>query len=106
MIDDTCYFLGFDDFSSAIFVWAALNNHRIQKLLDSIAFKDAKRPFTKGLLMRIDLTNLLNDLGYDELLKYILEVDSNLSKFISKEQWLRFTLNINNKSGYNQLELF
>lgn len=100
-------FLGFDDFSNAIFVWAALNNHRIQKFLDAIAFKDAKRPFTKGLLMRIDFATLVNDLDYNEVLKYILEVDSKLQNFISEEHWLKFTRSISiNASGGRQLELF
>lgn len=107
MIDDTCYLLGFDDFSYAIFVWTALNNYRIQKLLDSIAFKDAKRPFTKRLLMRIALATLVNNLDYSEVVEYILKVDSKLRRFISKEHWLQFTHYINNNEPKeNQLELF
>lgn len=107
MIDDTCYLLGFDDFSYAIFVWTALNNYRIQKLLDSIAFKDAKRPFTKRLLMRIALATLVNNLDYSEVLEYILKVDNKLRRFISKEHWLQFTHYINaNAPKENQLELF
>jgi hypothetical protein len=55
MLDDTCYFLGFDDRQTALLVTFLLNALPMQELLESLAFTDAKRPFTKELLSRLDL---------------------------------------------------
>ena len=56
MLDDTCYFLGFDDRDTALLVAFLLNSPPMLEFLESIAFNDAKRPFTKDLLMRLDLS--------------------------------------------------
>ena len=37
MLDDTCYFLGFDDISEALIVLAILNSSYTQDLLRTIA---------------------------------------------------------------------
>ena len=55
MLDDTCYFIGFDTFEQAEFVWRLLNTELVTNFLKSISFKDAKRMITKEILMRIDL---------------------------------------------------
>ena len=55
MLDDTCYFLGLDSRSTALLVVFLLNSVPVLEFLDSIAFADAKRPFTKELLMRLNL---------------------------------------------------
>jgi len=106
MIDDTCYFLGFEYFPYSIFVWSMLNNYRVQNLLDNITFKDSKRTFTKEILMRIDLNALANDLDFDELLEDISEIDIELSKFVSKKSWKEFKNLINTNTPERQLTLF
>ena len=57
MLDDTCYFLGFDSVDEAICVHHLLNGTEIQNLLNSLVFWDAKRVITKDVLMRLDYGN-------------------------------------------------
>ena len=58
MLDDTCYFIGFDTLEQAEYVWNLLNTDIVKKLLKSISFGDAKRMITKEILMRIDLNKV------------------------------------------------
>ena len=55
MLDDTCYFIGFDTLEQAEYVWKLLNTDIVADFLKSISFKDSKRMITKDILMRIDL---------------------------------------------------
>ncbi|MGB0862990.1 MAG: hypothetical protein ACPGXZ_08720 [Saprospiraceae bacterium] len=55
MLDDTCYFIGFDNLKDAQIAQKLLNSSLVQDFLVSIIFKDAKRSITKDILMRIDL---------------------------------------------------
>lgn len=55
MLDDTCYFLSFDNYNHAYTCMLILNCDKVQEFLVSIAFVDSKRPFTKKILERIDL---------------------------------------------------
>ncbi len=67
MLDDTCYFLGFDTYLDALFTASLLNSPIIKRFLQSIAFTDAKRPYTKKVLMRIDLTQAASMLSFEEI---------------------------------------
>lgn len=58
MLDDTCYFIGFDTLEQAEYIWNLLNTDIVENLLKSISFSDAKRMITKDILMRIDLKKL------------------------------------------------
>lgn len=58
MVDDTCYFLGFDKYRDALFTASLLNSELVKRLLRAIVFADAKRPYTKEVLMRIDLARV------------------------------------------------
>lgn len=58
MLDDTCYFIGFDTLEQAEYIWNLLNTDIVVNLLKSISFNDAKRMITKDILMRIDLKKL------------------------------------------------
>lgn len=58
MLDDTCYFLSFNNATEAIITTALLNNPICLSFLKSIAFLDSKRPYTKEVLKRIDLLKL------------------------------------------------
>lgn len=58
VLDDTCYFLPFDDPAEALVVWAALSSPASTELIESFVFWDSKRPITKKLLSRIDLNHL------------------------------------------------
>lgn len=58
MLDDTCYFIGFDTLEQAEYIWNLLNTDIVVNLLKSISFNDAKRMITKDILMRIDFKKL------------------------------------------------
>lgn len=60
MLDDTCYFLSFDSYDMAYVCMLLLNSQLVQNFLYSISFKDAKRPYTKKILKRLDLKKCVN----------------------------------------------
>ena len=64
MLDDTCYFIGFDTLEQAEYIWNLLNTEIVEKLLKSISFSDAKRMITKDILMRIDLKKVAQIIDY------------------------------------------
>jgi len=57
LLDDTCYFIGFDTFEEAQDVQNLLNQFETQAFIESFMFTDSKRVITKELLMRINLPN-------------------------------------------------
>ncbi|TAE20753.1 MAG: SAM-dependent methyltransferase [Candidatus Kapaibacterium sp.] len=59
MLDDTCYFLGFDTLEEAQRIHQAFQRPEVASFLAATAFLDAKRPFTKELLMRLDIGQLV-----------------------------------------------
>ena len=67
MLDDTCYFIGFETLIEAEITRILLNKEMTQNFIQSIAFKDAKRMITKELLMRIDLNEIINETDIYEL---------------------------------------
>ena len=67
MLDDTCYFIGFDTLIEAAITRVLLNKEITQNFIQSIAFKDAKRMITKDLLMRIDLNVIIKKVEFNEL---------------------------------------
>ena len=67
MLDDTCYFIGFDTLIEAEITRFLLNKEGTQEFIQSIAFKDAKRMITKDLLMRINLHEIISHTNFDEL---------------------------------------
>lgn len=69
MLDDTCYFLGFDDLISAVAIHTLLNSDVVESFLQSITFSDAKRMITKDALMRIDLRRVLDIVNSETIVK-------------------------------------
>ncbi|GHV11088.1 restriction endonuclease NspV [Fibrobacterales bacterium] len=57
LLDDTCYFIGFDTLEEAQAVQSSLNNPEIQEFIESFMFTDSKRAITKELLMRINFSS-------------------------------------------------
>lgn len=55
MFDDTCYVLGFEAYADALFTATLLHHRSVRSLLGALVFHDAKRPYTKSTLMRINL---------------------------------------------------
>ncbi|MBN1947564.1 MAG: hypothetical protein JW797_17985 [Bradymonadales bacterium] len=66
MLDDTCYYLPCRSQAQAALVTGLLNHPTCLGFLDSLLFRDAKRPVTKRLLQRIDLKALIRHLGPDQ----------------------------------------
>lgn len=66
MLDDTCYFLSFDELLPAVKAWIAVNSVPAREFLASVAFLDAKRPYTKDVLMRLDLDAISNEIDINE----------------------------------------
>jgi hypothetical protein len=58
MLDDTCYMIGFDKIEFAVYALMLLNAEITKQFLKSVTFSDAKRTFTKDVLMRIGLLAL------------------------------------------------
>lgn len=71
MLDDTCYMLGFDTIDFAVYTLILLNTQITTEFLQSITFSDAKRTFTKDVLMRIDLQKLSSQFSIQELKKEV-----------------------------------
>ena len=90
MLDDTCYLLGFDKIEYAVYVLILLNSNKSMQFLQSITFTDAKRTFTKDVLMRIDLLKLA--LNMDKLdLKKELDRLNELYQFnLTLDLWNNF----------------
>ncbi|MDR2963624.1 MAG: SAM-dependent methyltransferase [Bacteroidales bacterium] len=57
LLDDTCYFIGFDTFEEAQKIQNLLNQPETQEFIESFMFTDSKRAITKDLLMRIGFKN-------------------------------------------------
>jgi hypothetical protein len=70
MLDDTCYFLSFDNIADAIITLSLLNSPQCLAFLKSVAFLDSKRPYTKEVLKRIDLAKLSNLVKFDYVSKF------------------------------------
>jgi hypothetical protein len=59
MLDDTCYFIGFNSLTDAMITQFLLNKPEMQNFITSFMFTDSKRAITKDLLMRIGLKKVI-----------------------------------------------
>ena len=82
MLDDTCYFIGFDKLKLAEIAHYLLNSDLIQKFLKSIIFSDSKRSVNKDTLMRIDLQTAFEKAEFEKAKKVI--------KTLEIEDWEEF----------------
>jgi hypothetical protein len=57
LLDDTCYFIGFETLEEAQNIQNTLNQPEIQEFIKSFMFVDEKRAITKELLMRVGFAN-------------------------------------------------
>ena len=90
MLDDTCYFIGFDKIEYAVYAIILLNSKTTEAFLKSITFSDAKRVFTKDLLMRLDLLNLAKLISRIEIEEQIIFLNDKYSLNINLSQWESF----------------
>jgi hypothetical protein len=68
MLDDTCYFVPCESAEQAAMVSALLNTETCLSFINSLVFLDSKRPVTKKVLQRVDLSALLRYVDHDALL--------------------------------------
>lgn len=88
MLDDTSYFLSFDKYSDAYACMLLLNSNKVQEFLFSISFQDAKRPFTKKVLQRLDLKKCIEQVEYVELKE--AETSLGLTSYITEKVYNEF----------------
>lgn len=88
MVDDTSYFLSFNNYSDAYACMLLLNSTKVQEFLLSISFQDAKRPYTKKVLQQLDLKKCINAISFTELVD--TEKDLGLSAYITLEMYKKF----------------
>lgn len=74
LVDDTCYMLPFDSYLDGLITATLFNSERVKQFLQAIVFSDAKRPFTKQALMRVDISKLIARVSLDELSLYWKEL--------------------------------
>lgn len=90
MLDDTCYFLSFDHIDTALFTWCILTDNKSYDLLKSISFFDAKRPYTKDILMRISIDKLAFEKNFNEIFEKINNLNIDISQNICSESWQKY----------------
>lgn len=90
MLDDTCYFIGFDNIEFAAYCYCLLNSAYAYRFLRSITFKEAKRIFTKDILMRIDLYKLARIVGFETVEHEIKKLNNGHALDIKLYKWDAF----------------
>jgi len=87
MLDDTCYLIGFDKLEFAVYSLILLNSDTTVKFLQSITFSDAKRTFTKEVLMRIDLFELANQIDIADLQAELEKLNGKYKLNVTLDLW-------------------
>jgi hypothetical protein len=105
MLDDTCYFIGFEQLDFAVYAFILLNSSQAQCLLQSITFADAKRMFTKDVLMRIDLFALATLTSTDNLKQEVEKVKNTFKLEVAIDRWDEFIQILSSKQ-VRQLSMF
>ena len=107
MLDDTCYFIGFDNILDAIIILLALNHETTQEFFNSLIFFDSKRVITKDILMRIDLVAILNNIPFTYFEQLTRKNYNNLCEQITIQMFENILGKISNKNLVPiQAELF
>ena len=85
ILDDTCYLLGFDTLGKAAVALGLLNSQPVQDLLESIVFPDSKRPYTKDVLMRINLQKVASLVSAKSVHHYVSKLEGAHLDFEPKD---------------------
>lgn len=75
MLDDTCYFLSFNNLKIAQICTILLNSSPVQDFLKSIVFLDSKRPYTKDILKRIDFDSICKNIDYADFSEFASQIN-------------------------------
>jgi hypothetical protein len=79
LLDDTCYFLSFDNKAEAQTVANILNSAPCREFLSALVFEDTKRPITVELLQRLNLKAIAGAAGLVEAWEATAEKFSSIS---------------------------
>ena len=74
VLDDTCYFLGFNSEEEAICVSQILNSKEATEFFSAFIFWDKKRPINKDLLDLLDILELARELNLPCRLNYLKSI--------------------------------
>lgn len=105
MLDDTCYLIGFDKIEFAVYALILLNSDTTMQFLQSVTFADAKRIFTKDVLMRIDLLELATTIERTYLETELQRLNEVYNFNLTLSLWNNFILKMKPVSN-GQIELF
>lgn len=97
MLDDTCYFIGFEQLEFAEIAHFLVNSETVQKFLKSIIFSDSKRSINKDILMRIDFERAYEGSNFSDA--------KNKINDLKEEHWIQFGKLIKKKEP-KQMTLF
>lgn len=64
-LDDTCYFLPFENQRQALLIADVLNSPPCQQFIQALLFNDTKRPITVELLQRLNLNVIASEAGFE-----------------------------------------
>jgi hypothetical protein len=90
MLDDTCYLIGFDKIEFAVYALILLNSNTTVQFLQSVTFPDAKRTFTKDVLMRIDLLELAKQIDKTDLQTELDTINEKYKFSLTLDLWDSF----------------
>ena len=90
ILDDTCYLIGFDKIEFAVYALILLNSNTTVQFLQSVTFPDAKRTFTKDILMRIDLLELAKQIDKTYLQTELEELNNKYKFRLTLDLWDSF----------------
>jgi len=106
MLDDTCYFIGFYNLEFAAYTTILLNSEKVREFLKAITFSDAKRTFTKDILMRIDLQKLSRQYPVSTLQQEINSLNDTFNLNISPNKWEDYLQVLKSKTVTRQMDIF
>lgn len=89
MTDDTSYFICLPTYDTAYTAMLYLNAEPVQRFLKRIAFLDAKRPYTKKVLERLDFSKICEMVGLEAL--QATEIRLGLQPYVTHEMSEQFS---------------
>ncbi|MDP2722858.1 MAG: SAM-dependent methyltransferase [Bacteroidales bacterium] len=105
MLDDTCYLIGFEKVEFAVYSLILLNSDTAVQFLQSVTFADAKRTFTKDVLMRINLLELGRTIDKQYLDSELIKLNEKYKINLSLDLWDSF-INVMKPIKESQMKLF
>lgn len=82
MLDDTGYFIGFENYDLAYTAMIYLNTDKVKTFLQSLIFSESKRPVTKKILSRMDFSKICAEISNEEL--FLTEIKLGLKNHLNE----------------------